>query len=69
MSYDRTGVANEAHDFFGDPPNKPNNNWWDNVKQWVTDHIKPIVPAAQLTSEVLRIIELIKKLFGGNKDN
>lgn len=59
MPIDRYQVANEAYNYYGDPPSSPSNSniWWENLRKWIEDYIKPLVPVAELGYYVGKIIE------------
>ena len=38
---------------------------WQQVKSWIEEYIKPLVPAAQLSAELARIMEIIRNMLGG----
>ena len=67
MSVDVNQVAGETIDYHGQPPAWGSDNWWDNVKKWIEDYIKPLVPAAELGAHVLAIINAMKNFFRRSK--
>lgn len=59
-------TAQEAVDYVGSPSSgggPPPPNWWEKVKLWITNHLKPLVPAAELARTVAQVIDIIKKWF------
>jgi hypothetical protein len=58
MSIDRYQVANEAYNFYGDPPPSASNSWWEDVKKWIENYLKPLVHVAELTHYVAQIYKI-----------
>ena len=63
-------TAQEAyHDYVASPgisskdPNNPPDDWWEKVKRWITNHLKPLVPAAELARSVAQVIDILKSWF------
>jgi hypothetical protein len=65
MAISERSVANQAIDAYGNPGSNPPPSWWQQVKSWIEEYIKPLVPAAQLSAELARIMEIIRNLLGG----
>ena len=68
MAEDLNQTAQKAVDYVGSPnsgggSNDPPDDWWEKVKRWITNHLKPLVPAAELAHKVAQVIDILKKWF------
>jgi hypothetical protein len=61
-------TAEKAHDYFGTSAGGGSSNppsWWEKVKRWVTEYLKPLVPAVDLALKVAQVMDILRKWFGG----
>ena len=69
MAEDLNQTARKAVDYAGSPGGGGGGggggDWWEKVKRWVTNYLKPLVPASELARNVAQVINIIKSWFSG----